>query len=262
MTLPQVVLRERWLEARSRYPAEEKELTCRRDVPDAERRRLPTVWIKKNYVFDGPHGQVPVLELFGECTHLVVQHHLSGPGWGSACPFGMEFTNRSTDALLARLRCCDTAYAMVCRAPSGKIEAYRVGRGWTVPWYSCRRGDFDYDFRVTLDESVPQAGRPGDNAGGLALRLHVPVRPSATDVATRGAGHPAGRRPGHAAGSRKPPPLGPGRDFRRREHVPARCRCHDTGRELGRHRAAARARRDHQPRRVRRSHPPQPVLLT
>jgi predicted dithiol-disulfide oxidoreductase (DUF899 family) len=49
MTLPQVVLRERWLEARSQYLAEEKELIRRRDVPNAGWRGPPMVWIKKNY---------------------------------------------------------------------------------------------------------------------------------------------------------------------------------------------------------------------
>jgi hypothetical protein len=29
-------------------------------------------------------------------------------------------------------------------------------RGWTVPWYSSYGSDFNYDFQVTLDESVPQ----------------------------------------------------------------------------------------------------------
>ena len=32
----------------------------------------------------------------------------------------------------------------------------RAGRGWTAPWSSCYGSGFDYDFRVTPDELVPQ----------------------------------------------------------------------------------------------------------
>ncbi|HEY6791175.1 MAG TPA: DUF899 family protein, partial [Trebonia sp.] len=43
-------------------------------------------------------------------------------------------------------------------------------RGWAVPWYSSHGSDFNYDFQVTLDKSVPQLdynyrpepGLPGD----------------------------------------------------------------------------------------------------
>src|SRR3989440_6538564 len=44
--------------------------------------------------------------------------------------------------------------AMVSRAPLAKIEAYKVSRGWSFPWYSSYGSDFNYDFHVTLDESV------------------------------------------------------------------------------------------------------------
>ncbi len=35
-----------------------------------------------------------------------------------------------------------------------KIEAYKASKGWTFPWYSSYGSDFNYDFHVTLDESV------------------------------------------------------------------------------------------------------------
>ena len=40
------------------------------------------------------------------------------------------------------------------RAPIAKIERYKAKRGWTFPWYSSFGSDFNYDFHVTLDESV------------------------------------------------------------------------------------------------------------
>ena len=40
------------------------------------------------------------------------------------------------------------------RAPLEKIEAYKARKGWTFPWYSSYGSDFNYDFHVTLDDSV------------------------------------------------------------------------------------------------------------
>lgn len=56
--------------------------------------------------------------------------------WDAACPVCTEYTSEFTDALMTRLRDRDTAFAMVCRAPLAKIEAYTAGRGWALPWYS------------------------------------------------------------------------------------------------------------------------------
>ena len=40
------------------------------------------------------------------------------------------------------------------RAPIEKIEDYKARKGWAFPWYSSFGSDFNYDFNVTLDESV------------------------------------------------------------------------------------------------------------
>jgi predicted dithiol-disulfide oxidoreductase (DUF899 family) len=79
-----------------------------------------------------------------------------GPDWDAACPSCTEYTSEFAGALIARLRSRDTAFAMVCRAPKAKIAAYPAGRYWVLPWYSSYGSDFNYDFQVTLDKSVPQ----------------------------------------------------------------------------------------------------------
>ena len=54
----------------------------------------------------------------------------------------------------ASLHARDTTMAVVSRAPIAKIERFKASKGWTFPWYSAYGSDFNYDFHVTLDESV------------------------------------------------------------------------------------------------------------
>jgi predicted dithiol-disulfide oxidoreductase (DUF899 family) len=65
----------------------------------------------------------------------------------------------------------------VSRAPLAKIEAYRTRRGWTVPWYSSYGSDFNYDFQVSLDQSVPQVSynyRPAPDLLGGERSTEMP----------------------------------------------------------------------------------------
>jgi predicted dithiol-disulfide oxidoreductase (DUF899 family) len=156
MTLPDVVSRERWLQARVRLLAEEKELTRSRDALNAARRRLPMVRIEKNYVFDGADGPVRLADMFGDRSQLIVKHIMFGPDWDAPCPSCQHFIAELSEPVLARLHSCDTAFVLVSRAPLTKIEAFRAGMEWTPPWYSSFGTDFNYDFQVTLDETVPQ----------------------------------------------------------------------------------------------------------
>jgi predicted dithiol-disulfide oxidoreductase (DUF899 family) len=55
---------------------------------------------------------------------------------------------------LSHLHARDTTLVMVSRAPWAKIEPFRARMGWSVPWYSSYGSDFNYDFHVTLDDSV------------------------------------------------------------------------------------------------------------
>src|SRR6185437_5754372 len=81
MSLPDVVSRQQWLEARRRLLAQEKEMTRRHDELNASRRRLPMVKVDAEYAFDGPGGKVTLAELFGDKRQLVVQHVMFGPDW-------------------------------------------------------------------------------------------------------------------------------------------------------------------------------------
>ena len=43
------------------------------------------------------------------------------------------------------------------RAPLEKLERYKRKKGWDIAWYSSYGSDFNYDFNVTVDESVKPA---------------------------------------------------------------------------------------------------------
>lgn len=169
MSFPEVVSRDQWLEARLRLLAEEKEETRRRDALNAQRRRLPMVRIEKEYVFEAAQGPTTLAGLFGDSSQLIIQHIMFDPGWDAACPSCTNFIDEISDGLLAHLRDRATSFALVSRAPLAKIEEYRIQRGWSIPWYSSYGSDFNYDFHVTLDQSVPQEQynyRPAPNLLG------------------------------------------------------------------------------------------------
>lgn len=153
MALPEIVSREDWLEARLRLLALEKEQTARNTGLNAERRRLPMVWIDKKYAFEGHEGQVTLAELFGDRSQLIVQHVMFQPDWEAACPGCTASVDVISERLLAQLHSRDTAFVLVSRAPLAKLEAYKAARGWVVPWYSSEGSDFNYDFHATLDKS-------------------------------------------------------------------------------------------------------------
>jgi predicted dithiol-disulfide oxidoreductase (DUF899 family) len=156
MALPEVVTHEQWLEARKRLLAGEKEETRRRDALSAERRRLPMVRIEKEYLFEGPQGKVPLAELPGNSRQLIVQHVMFDPAWDAACSGCTASIDELSDGMLTHLRSRDTAFVLVSRAPLAKLQKYQASRGWTIPWYSSYESDFNYDFRATVDKSVPQ----------------------------------------------------------------------------------------------------------
>jgi predicted dithiol-disulfide oxidoreductase (DUF899 family) len=156
VSLPEIVSREQWTEARLRLLAEEKELTRRHDALNAQRRRLPMVWVEKDYTFEGPKGPATLADLFEDSRQLIVQHVMFGPDWDTACPGCTAAIDELSEAVLTHVRSRNTAFALVSRAPLAKLQAYRDSRGWTAPWYSSCGSDFNYDYQVTLDKDRPQ----------------------------------------------------------------------------------------------------------
>jgi predicted dithiol-disulfide oxidoreductase (DUF899 family) len=154
MSLPRIATREEWLAARKELLAREKELTRRRDELSAARRRLPMVEVEKDYVFEGPDGEARLPDLFQGRRQLIIGHFMFHPDWEDGCPSCSAGVDEVSRGLIEHLNVRDTSLAYVSRAPIEKLERYKAKKGWTIPWYSSYDSDFNYDFGVTLDESV------------------------------------------------------------------------------------------------------------
>ncbi|HZC27013.1 MAG TPA: DUF899 domain-containing protein, partial [Actinopolymorphaceae bacterium] len=152
MSLPQIVSRDEWVAARKEFLAREKELTRARDALNADRRRLPMVRVEEEYVFEGSAGKASLLDLFEGRRQLIVHHFMFDPRWDGPCP-GCASTADNIGNL-AHLNGRETTLVAVSRAPLAKLEAFRARMGWTFPWYSSADSDFNYDYHVTLDDSV------------------------------------------------------------------------------------------------------------
>lgn len=154
MALPEVVSRDEWLDARKDLLVKEKALTRQRDALNAERRRLPMVKIDKDYVFEGPDGKRRLIDLFGDCRQLIVQHFMWLWDEDTGCPSCTAGADEISNGLIAHLNARDTNLVVISRGPIDKLERYKASRGWTFPFLSSNGSDFNYDFNVTIDSSV------------------------------------------------------------------------------------------------------------
>ena len=154
MTLPKIASRQEWRDARVALLAEEKAMTKARDALSTKRRMMPMVRVEEDYKLDGPDGAVGLIDLFDGRRQLIVQHFMFDPSWDDGCPSCTAASDELSDGLIAHLNARETSIAVVSRAPLTKIERYKAKRGWTFPWYSSFGSSFNYDFHVTIDNTV------------------------------------------------------------------------------------------------------------
>ena len=154
--LPRVVSGEEWRRAREALLIKEKELTDARDALAAERRRLPMVRIDRRYLFDGPDGEVSLLDLFEGRSQLLLYHFMFAPGvdgWPSAgCPGCSMFTDNIGQFARVHLCARSVSFAVVSRAPIDNIETYRKRMSWSVRWVSSAKNSFNADFGLTTEQ--------------------------------------------------------------------------------------------------------------
>ena len=154
MKLPEVVAEAEWREALEQVREQEKRLTREHDALAAQRRRLPRVRIDEDYVFQGPAGELRLIDMFEGRRQLILYHFMFAPGVDGWPDAGCDGCSMVADQIphLAHLHARETSFAMVSLAPIEKIEAYRERMGWKIPWYSSAGSDFNRDFGITTDE--------------------------------------------------------------------------------------------------------------
>jgi predicted dithiol-disulfide oxidoreductase (DUF899 family) len=150
MKMPPIVSPEEWEAARQKLLVKEKETMRARDALAAERRRMPRMAVENDYAFDGPDGQVSLLDLFEGRRQLIVYRFFYDPdvaGWPEKGCVGCSLVADQV-AHPAHLNARDTTLAFVSRAPQANIQRLKARMGWElIPWYGLT-DDFDADFGV------------------------------------------------------------------------------------------------------------------
>jgi predicted dithiol-disulfide oxidoreductase (DUF899 family) len=153
MTSHRTGTREEWRQARLELLAAEKELTRRSDDLARRRRELPWARLDKGYAFDTEDGEASLAGLFRGRSQLLIYHFMFDPGWDEGCPSCSAIADGFNGTHLHPQN-HDVAFTAVSRAPLDKLLAYRDRMGWSFPWASSGRSDFNYDFQATIDASV------------------------------------------------------------------------------------------------------------
>ncbi len=153
-----VVSREEWVAARKEHLAHEKAFTRERDRLSAERRALPWVKIDKDYHFQGPDGELKLVDLFGGRSQLVIYHFMFAEGWDEGCP-GCSYLSDHIDGANQHLAHHDVALVAVSHAPFAEFQAFKRRMGWKFDWVSSEGCDFNYDFGVTARAEDVAAGK-------------------------------------------------------------------------------------------------------
>ena len=149
---PKIASREQWLIARKALLAKEKALTQQRDALNAERRQLPMVKVEADYRFQGPEGEVSLVDLFAGRSQLIVYHFMYHTDRGEGCA-GCSCVVDNVGHQ-AHLHARDTTLVLVSRAPLAALQAFQRRMGWTLPWYSSLGSTFNYDYHATNDEQL------------------------------------------------------------------------------------------------------------
>src|SRR5229473_5638225 len=80
MNTPPIVSPQEWAAAREQLLVKEKAVMRAHDALAAERRRMPWMAVEKAYAFDGPKGQVSLLDLFEGRRQLIIYRAFFEPG--------------------------------------------------------------------------------------------------------------------------------------------------------------------------------------
>ena len=158
MTKHRTATPDEWLDERLELLKAEKELTRLSDDLARRRRELPWVRMEKGYVFDTEDGEATLADLFHGRSQLLVYHFMYGPAWDEGCPSCSAVADGFDETHL-HLQNHDVAFTAISRGPLDKLLAYRDRMGWSFPWVSSGRSDFNFDFNVSFTEESVARGQ-------------------------------------------------------------------------------------------------------
>jgi len=159
MELPPIVSEAEWRRANQALREQEKAATRASDALAAERRRQPVTELSTEYRFEGPDGEVGLLDLFEGRRQLFVYHFWFPPG-GKPCGGCSMFTDQIGH--LAHLNARDTSFALVSRASQAEIGEVKRRMDWPIPWYTVVGEDFQRARETTEYFSLDVYLRDGE----------------------------------------------------------------------------------------------------
>jgi predicted dithiol-disulfide oxidoreductase (DUF899 family) len=181
MTDHKVVGRAEWRAAVDELLLREKEHTRMGDELARQRRELPWIAIEKQYRFDANDGTRTLAELFDGRSQLLVYHFMFGPSYQAGCPVNSSIAD-GLDGLLPHLHARDVTLLLVSQAPLAKLQAYRRRMGWSIPWVSSAKTDFNYDLGASHTPEQVRGFLPAD-LDSLPPIVAVNAAATGTDVA-------------------------------------------------------------------------------
>jgi predicted dithiol-disulfide oxidoreductase (DUF899 family) len=157
MSRPKIVTQEEWFRAHKAHLRREKELTHLREKIAAERRALPWLKIRKDYVFETERGPERLGDLFKGRSQLIVYHFMFPPNADYRCE-GCSFLADHIDGADRHLRHHDVSLVVVARAPLAELLPYKRRMGWKFDWVSSCASDFNFDMQVSFTDRQIAAG--------------------------------------------------------------------------------------------------------
>jgi predicted dithiol-disulfide oxidoreductase (DUF899 family) len=135
---PKVVDRSTFQAGLDALRVREKAHTHEGDAIAAARRRLPMVEVDPAMTLIGPHGPVPLLNVFEGRRQLIAYYFM----WhnGHPAPEQCEGCTWVTTQVreLSYIHSRDVAFAVFCQGPYEESARYRDFMGWEIPWYSAQ----------------------------------------------------------------------------------------------------------------------------
>jgi len=151
MSTNRIVPQSEWFAAHKEHLRREKELTRLRDRLAAERRALPWLKIRKDYVFETERGPEHLADLFKGRSQLIVYHFMFGPGADYRCE-GCSLLADHIDGADRHLKHNEVSLVVVARAPLAEFLPYKQRMGWRFDWVSSYASDFNFDMQVSFTD--------------------------------------------------------------------------------------------------------------